>query len=234
MITGLTPTAVLRYIHRALGSSVQALELSDRDIMQVVYQNSLPLYSEYFPFKPYCILNPKDRIEGQENLYRIPNPFGLQLTGAYRVISNQYLYAGTGYFGFIPNINPFDASLTDNLRSLTITPITFDFFPPNAVRIQPAQLLVNDVVLQFTANHPRHLKTIDSKMREDFCLLCLYDVLLAIRPIRKRFATINTAFGSLEPFNEMVDSAESNRNDLLNKRKEEMLYAGDALKFVIS
>ena len=71
-------------------------------------------------------------------------------------------------------------------------------------------------------------------MREDFCLLCLYDVLLAIRPIRKRFATINTAFGSLEPFNEMVDSAESNRNDLLNKRKEEMLYAGDALKFVIS
>ena len=94
--------------------------------------------------------------------------------------------------------------------------------------------MFNDVVFQFLANHPRHLKTIDVKQREDFCLLCLYDVLLSIKPIRKRFATISTAYGSLEPFNEMIDNAESNRNELLNKWNDQQLMAADAMKIIIA
>jgi len=37
MHSGLTPTDVLRYIHRMLGAAMQEIELSDDEIMRIVF-----------------------------------------------------------------------------------------------------------------------------------------------------------------------------------------------------
>lgn len=42
MYSGLTRTTVLRYLNRMLGTTVQELEISEEEMMRVVFQESLP------------------------------------------------------------------------------------------------------------------------------------------------------------------------------------------------
>ena len=51
MHSGLNCTDCIRYIHRMLGHSMQEIELSDDEIMRIVFQESLPTYSKYFPYR---------------------------------------------------------------------------------------------------------------------------------------------------------------------------------------
>ena len=90
---GLSSTEVLRYINRRLGASVQLLELSEKDMMNVVYQETLPTFSQYFPFLPICILTAKDRIGKSKTEYRIPNPWNLEILGIHKYVlsSNEAL-----------------------------------------------------------------------------------------------------------------------------------------------
>ena len=56
MYSGLTPTMVLRYINRMLGAAVQTIELSEEEIMRVVFQESLYTYSKFFPYRYRMVL----------------------------------------------------------------------------------------------------------------------------------------------------------------------------------
>jgi hypothetical protein len=81
---GLSPTMVLRYLDSQLGSSVQTLELSAKEMMRVVFQQSLPTFSQYFPFKPICNITDADSINGSHTEFRLPNPWNLQLLSIHK------------------------------------------------------------------------------------------------------------------------------------------------------
>ena len=86
MHSGLTPTDVLRYIHRMLGAAMQEIELSDDEIMRVVFQESLPTYSKYFPYHIKETITSEDSIGGgYTNVYKIPNIDRLEIIGVNRV-----------------------------------------------------------------------------------------------------------------------------------------------------
>ena len=89
-------------------------------------------------------------------------------------------------------------------------------------------------MVEVKAVHPTHMKTIPVSMRDEFLRLCLDDVLISLYPIRHRFNSINSPYGNIEVFTEMVDNAQSDKQDLLNGWKENLLRQGNAKRIWIS
>lgn len=233
MYTGLTPTATLRYIHRMLGSSVQVIELSDEEIMRVVYQESLITYSKYFPYLYRLTITTKDSVgQGYENVYRIPNKDRLEILGIHKVwLDNTNQFGGL----LLPLVNdPINSQLLNDALSATLSPTTFEYNPPNLVVIRPKIRNMQYALVELKAVHPRHLKTIQMSMRDQFLRLALDDVLISLYPIRHRFESYTTPYGSLQPFFELVDSAANDKNDLLESWKSNFLQDSRAKKIWIS
>lgn len=234
---GLSPTMVIRYINSRLGSTVQYIELSEKDIMKIVYQQSIQTFSQFFPYLPMVVLTAADKINPtrqSNNDYRIPNPWNLQLLSIQKsILTSSEMYGG-GWIGpFLTN--PIDTILLNDRISMMIPPTIVEFWPPNKVTIkQNYYNMSGKICIQFKAVHPQHLKTIEPNLRDQFLHLCLDDVLLSLYPIRHRFQNITTPYGSLQPFYEMVDNAKSDRDALLDLWHANMLTNSEAKKVWIA
>ena len=231
---GLTPTMVLRFLNSQLGSAVQTIELTEQEMMRIVFQQSLPTFSQYFPFLPIVELSDKDRINGSYTEFRIPNEWHLKLLSLHKwYLNSETNYSGGWIAPFVTN--PVDEQILSDSLSSFITPLLINYIAPNKlVILQNYYNAYGYVSVQFKAVHPNHMKTIQPNMRDDFLHLCLYDVLLSLYPIRHRFSTISTPYGSLEPFFELVDSAKDNRDALISRWRETYLYSGDQKKIWIA
>ena len=231
---GLSSTEVLRYINRRLGASVQLLELSEKDMMNVVYQETLPTFSQYFPFLPTCVLTAKDRIGKSKTEYRIPNPWNLEILGIHKYVLSSNEALGGGWISpFLAN--PIDSMLTSDRLSYLVTPLIVNFLPPNRIQIkQNYYNLIYNICICFKCTNPRHLKTIQPNLRAEFLELCYYDVLLSLYPIRKRFENISTPYGQIQPFTAQIDMAQDSRTQLLQKWRENQLFNGDQKKLWIA
>lgn len=230
---GLSATMILRYINSALGSSVQTLELSPKEFMRVVFQQSIPTFSQFFPFLPIVNLSKENEIDGQVTEFRIPNPWNLSLLSLHKYYVGSDQRFGNGWVAPLVT-NPVDAQLLNDRASMFVTPLIIDFWPPNRLVIkQNFYHLYDRLAIQFKAVHPTHMKTIEANMRDDFLHLCLYDVLISLYPMRHRFQTINTPYGALEPFFEMVDTAQEKRDALIEKFRANYLLSGEQKKIWI-
>ena len=71
-------------------------------------------------------------------------------------------------------------------------------------------------------------------MREQFLKLALDDVLISLYPIRHRFDSLNTPYGQIQLFMDLVDNASSDRESLLDSWRENILRQDNAKKIWIS
>ena len=233
MYSGITPTMVLRYLHRMLGVKLQDIELTDDEIMRVVFQESLPTYSKYFPYLYKESLASTDCIGGgYTNVYRIPNIDRLEIIGIHRVwLDNMNQFGGS----LLPLVNdPFQSQLLNDALSMTITPTTFEYQAPNLITIRPKIYKMGSALIEVKAVHPKHLKTIPMNMRDQFLRLCLDDVLVSLYPLRHRFENYSTPYGSLTPFFELVDNAANDRSELIELWKDNLLRDSRAKKIWIA
>ena len=233
MYSGITPTMTLRYIKRMLGSSVQAIELTDEEIMQVVFQESLLTYSKFFPYVFRETITESDSIGGgYSNVYRIPNIDKLEIIGIHNVwLDNMNQFGGS----LLPLINnPVETQLLNDALSATLTPTTFTYEAPNLVTIRPKIWHLGAAMIAVKAIHPRHLKTIPIAMRDEWLRLCLDDVLISLYPIRHRFENYTTPYGSLQPFFELVDNAAADKENLLEKWRSDFLKSSTTKKIWIA
>lgn len=231
----LSLTTVLRYINEKLGASVQELELSEQEMMNIVIQQTIPTFSSYFPFMPLVRVGEKDKISGTTNEYRIPNAYGLNITGIHKIYgANEYtLGLSGGGCGYLPFTDPIYSQLAADRASMTVAPILFDFMPPNRIRIRNNGLMNSHYgyLIQIQATQPSHLKGIDYGYRETFCELAYLDVLISLYPIRNRFRTINTGgYGVLEFFLDEVNSAQERRTALIEKLEQNYLFSAESKK----
>lgn len=233
MHSGLTPTDVLRHIHRILGAAMQEIELSDDELMRVVFQESLPTFSKYFPYIYRLTIRESDSIGGgYTNVYKIPNVDRLEIIGVHRVwLDNMNQFGGS----LLPVVNdPFETQFLNDQLSKTITPTTFDYEAPDLVTIRPKIYHLGSAMCAVKAVHPKHLRTIPMNMREQFLRLAVDDVLISLYPLRHRFENYTTPYGSLQPFFEQVDNAQSDRNELLETWKAEYLKGSHTKKIWIA
>lgn len=228
--TGLTLTSAIRFIHSRLGSKLIVPELNDDEIARIITKESLITYSKFFPYYNPVKLTPDDEIKGQRYIFKIPNRDFLEVMQ----VKNMYTSTGGGMYGIsnqIPvTVNPVSGQQYEDIRSMTYTPTTWRFLEPNLLEVFPKSGIYKVITVYLETVHPPHLKTIGLNMREHFLDLCYYDVLLALRPLRHRFETLTTEFGTISLFLEQIDSAESNRNQLLQLFKDNRIRSSKTKK----
>jgi hypothetical protein len=230
--TGVTPTMILRYINRNLGALLQELELSADEMMRVVFQESLPTYSKYYPYKYRLTVGNSSFVPGSLNTYQIPNEDQLEIIGIHKVfISNMAQFGST----MIPlSYNPFETQIFNDYVSMTVTPVTWQYLPPNQVTVFPKIVNYQEAILEVKAIHPKHMKTIPMNMRDEFLRLCLLDILVSMYPLRHRFESFTTPYGTMQPFMEMVDRATDDRKELLEKWNTMFLKDATAKRIFIA
>jgi hypothetical protein len=230
--SGVTPTMVLRYINRNLGALLQELELSKDEMMRVVFQESLPTYSKYYPYKYRLTVGNSSFVPGSLNTYQIPNEDQLEIIGIHKVfISNMAQFGST----MIPlSYNPFETQIFNDYVSMTVTPVTWQYLPPNQVTVFPKIVNYQEAILEVKAIHPKHMKTIPMNMRDEFLRLCLLDILVSMYPLRHRFESFTTPYGTMQPFMEMVDRATDDRKELLEKWNTMFLKDATAKRIFIA
>lgn len=221
MYSGVTLTMTLRYINRMLGAAVQEIELSEEEIINVVLQESLMTYSKYFPYQYRERITMEDNIGGGYNTYVIPNKDRLEILGVHKVwLDHQNQFGGS----ILPIVNePVTSQLLNDHLSMTLTPITFEYQAPNLLTIRPNMKQIKSALVEVKAVHPKHLKTIPVSMRDQWLRLALDDVLLSLYPMRHRFETLSTVYGSINLFLEMVDNAAADKEALLESWKDNLL-----------
>jgi len=231
--TGLTPTDVLRHIKRMIGSIVYDIELSDDEMMSVVFQHTLPVFSKYFPYRFRVLVSEKDEVVQGKACYLLPDIDNLEITGISKVsIGNFYNYTYNN--GLIAGLsNPYDNQIYADFKSVTETPCTWHYLAPNHIEIFPKLWFKNRAVVTVKAVHPKHLRTIKQSLRDEFLHLALLDVLESLYPIRKRFENISSPYGSISLFLEQVERAHDEREQLLEKFHENSLRDSEAPKIFI-
>ena len=234
MATGLTPTAVLRHIKKQIGAIPYEPELNDEDIMQIVFQTTLPVFSKYFPYRFRVIVQEKDAVVQSSNTYILPDIDGLNILGVSKV--NVGAFYGYEYnSGMVAGrSNPYDNQILNDYRSMTQTPTTWHFIPPNHIEILPRLWIRSNAMVTLKAVHPKHLKTIKESLREEFLQLATYDVLEALYPFRKRFESISSPYGEIALFLDQVERAHDERAQLLEKFHDQSLRDADAPKLFIA
>jgi len=226
----INPTQVLRHIERKLGASHYQLELSREDIIQTVIDETLPTFSNYFPYEHSLLIDPaQDRVEGHIGVQYLKTDF--DIVGISKVLINN-VEAG------LPNIssfysNPFDMAMQNTLESMVVNPTTYRWVSPDKIEIFPKNTLIRELLVVLKVVHPKHMKTIPMNLRDEFYKLALYDVCESLYPIRQRFSNIQTTFGSIELFMQQLEEASSKREELLEKWRSNFLKSPNRKKIFV-
>jgi len=227
----LTPTDVLQYIELNLGASIQVTELSEDEIMDVVYTQTLPTFSSYYPYHVNITVDGvKDKVPDRFNTFYLK--YDEEIFGVSKVLSENYM-ASEGLDVALFESSPIDRQNLADAISLYIQPITFDFEAPNMVSVYPKTQVLGTFTAQIKTMHPRHLSTIPLGYRQEFLTCALLDVRIALYPIRQRFTQINTTFGNIELFMDKLESAYDDKVQLLEKWRTNFLKSSKKRKMFI-
>ena len=224
-------TKTLRHIKKKLGASHHNIELLDNHIMETVFQETLPIFSRYFPYFNRIVVTPSiDHVDGRAGIYYLKTP--LDILGISRVLVGNIVTHLTSISNFYSN--PVDRQFLADLEGLVINPFTFKWWPPDKLEVFPKSLsYLEPFLVEVKCVHPKHLQTIPDTMREEFFKLAVYDVRDGLYQIRKRFSTLNTAFGNIELNMQDLEEAESKREELLEKWKTNFIKSANRQKIFI-
>lgn len=211
----LNPTEVLQYIELNLGASLQVLELDANEIMDVVRTQTIPTFSIYYPNYKLVMVHPsEDKVPDRFNTFYLKTEE--EIIGVSKVLAENYM-GNSGLPLAYYDSDPVNRQMTADIASMFLQPITFAYESPNIVSVYPKTQLLGNFTVEVKTVHPEHLATIPYGLRLEFLECALYDVRIALYPIRQRFANINTTFGNIELFMDKLDSAFDDKKQLLEK-----------------
>lgn len=232
----LSPTDVLRYLNRNLGAALNIIELNEDEMMRVVFQETIPTFSKYFPWHTKIEVDARSQVPGKRNQFFLSEDelLGLKVISIHKGWISQTAFYG--YHSMTTMTDPVSTQLMQDVMSQTQTPITFLWEAPNKIQIYPyiTNMGQSGFTVELNCQIPTHMKTIPMGYREWFLKLALLDVLISIYPIRHRFAdSLNTPFGQISLFLEQVDGAKDERQTLLETFQENILKDSDSKKIWI-
>lgn len=211
----LNPTTVLQYIEMNLGASLQVLELDANQIMDVVRTQTVPTFSIYYPHYHLLTINTaEDKVPNRFNTFYLKTQ--MEILGVSKVLAENYM-GNSGLPLAYYDSDPVNRQMTADIASMFLQPITFQYEAPNIVSVFPKTQLLGNFTVEVKTVHPDHLATIPLGYLNEFLECALYDVRIALYPIRQRFSTINTTFGNLELFMDRLESAYDDKRQLLER-----------------
>jgi len=228
----LNPSKVLKHIELMLGATHQILEFDADDIMNIIFEKSLPTFSIYYPyFCEHTVKYKECEVKNRAGRYYLKT--NLEIIGVSKLLTNNaYNVSGSHIAGLLSG-DPVTRQIEADMASMYYQPTTFEFHAPNMIEIFPKSSWYADFFVELKCVHPNHMMTIPVALRDEFLDLCLYDVRMALYPIRHRYQNINTTFGSIEMFMEKLDSAEEDRKELISRWRENFFKSSKRRKIFV-
>lgn len=230
---------LLRLLKTTLGIYSVPLPINDADFYSLVIEDmTLPDFSVYAPFKDKIMLDVKDDavadfedpvvIDGDSspvnNMLRIPKKYGdreilsVLAVSPYNSLSNLSMSSSFETLESYQDLA--QAQSLADLASAMIPPKTFEFIPPDKIRLYNNHVYNSKIVLDVAFQHHKELFTIPITARSSFFKLAKLDAKIFLYNTLKHYSSINTAYGTIDLKIDDWSNAESEREELTNQWDE--------------
>ena len=228
----LSMSKVLYYIKTMLGHPHVVIEKSDAEMEMHIKLFALNEFSKYIPSiheLPLRRGDPTVRIKDNENTYILKDPDGCDILNVVAVLqeeSSMFLY-GYPWFAEINSIDNVATQLlmvdeAETREMFSRGHMTFNFMPPNKVRIYPA---VDDsydkFLIRYERVQPETLSEIPPEFQQEFLTLCLADVMIMCGNIRNKYQNISTPFGEIPLNAELGSKGEEIKTNILTELRKQ-------------
>ena len=217
-MSSINPTSLLRHIKMMLGVPYKEIPISDADIMDIVFEETLYTFSSFYPYKVDITINSDDAVPGKTGVYFLDTSeqMGeeLDILNVNRMFREDGLYT-TSMYPVYREADWTDLQLTADLTSAVQVPTTFKFFTPNKIEVFPKSNTYFKFLVEVNCVHPKHLGTIPIGLREYFYKLATLDVKIALYYMLKNYDNLNTPYGNIELRIEDYEQAVQDREQLI-------------------
>lgn len=218
----ITMSSLLKSIKRRLGVTTFTLPLDDEELADIIYEETLPLFSIYFPHNITIEMDfSNNKVPGENETYYIDrsslgeedeiigveNIFLNDVCGGYQ----SYGYPSSTYELFT------DIQMTTTFESMLAVPITYYYVQPDKVKLESAPYNLSKAFVELSLVHPRNLNTIKIVYKEDLLKLALFDIKIVLYEVLKRTDKINTTFEQIDLRIDDWQNATADRETLLQE-----------------
>lgn len=228
---------VMNHIKGRLGATHRRLELSDEDLVRLLQTETLMTLSVYHPmYLEYHMNLEESLVEGMGNTYNVPRDIsGFRPIGVEKVIGTMTNggVSGNGYnYGILgstltDSMNNFmSEKLLNGLSNAMIPPETFQWIPPNMLRIHNTYTY-QTVALMLKTTQRKDFSTLNFGLLETVKKLALADVCADLMGIRNYFQSVGSTFAEINLNLDQLKEYADKRDDLIElMRKNQLKNAG--------
>lgn len=241
--TALTPNSILNKCKRLLGVKTFVLPFTDAELLDILYEDTLPTFSRFFPryaklkmdlskmrIADYSTLDRKRSISSGSRAYHIDiSSYGSDLA-IVDIEDIKNLNTQVSNFG-TPNAivsNGYDMLLgafaQASLESMICVPPIYFYEAPDKLVIEElGNLSETDVVITFLLVHAYDLSTIKITYMDKLKEMYMLDLKISLYEVLKHSDKIDTTFGQIDLKIDDWQSAYDQRKELENTWENEFL-----------
>lgn len=217
----LNATRIIQRLEKKLGYKFMDLEIDQNEIIDNLKDETLRVFSKYFPYQERAIVGPDFVVDGYTNRFYIKTEN--ECIGINRLIGGSLLGAS-----YVANLlspvsadmllgDPISRQLNIDLLSFTSNPITFKYIEPGMIEIMPCYNNIRSYVIVANVVHPDNFATIPVNLEDEFMKYALADTESTLFTMRQRFQNINTPYGNIELFIDRLQGAEDRKDQIEEK-----------------
>ncbi len=228
---------VLDRIEARLGTRYMKQVLAQMDVAQLVVDETLLLFSKYFPHNEVQILTMADRVDESNPPGRTRVPTGryhlrteqpvLAVNRVVGGVDTRVGMASLNHKGIYRDGDPINSSrhfmgglvdtkMINDILGATTLNVTPKFEAPNTVEIIPRGPYEGCAIV-LDCVHPITLHTIPLNMADEFVRMAYYDTLIVIRAMQKKFKNTTGVFGEIQLDTDDMDAAEGKKDEMIAK-----------------
>jgi hypothetical protein len=216
---------LIDYIKGELGAPVLNIELSDDDIMNIIKNHVLPLFSRYDPLIMYYLMFEETNCIQFEptKIYQIRDfPYAImridQIIAKPNLIDWNQNISVALYSGDITNLLGTNYMLQS--KTLVLADDTWTFIPPNKIELIKSNNSIwvyDDFIAKLACIH-EDPTTVDPDLYPYLRDLALAEVMIYIGRIRTKFQSFNTPVGQIDmPAQELLQEGQQLKERVLEK-----------------
>ena len=227
----LNDNLVLDYIKENLSFPFQKLEIDDDKILDYTKRFTLRKFSYYVPDKNKISLDMNldiNKVSSMSNEYYVRDPEGIDIMNVIEVIpmEGDYLMTGHPIMGGqgIPSIREWALQTNNSMTSRTFSDMdkTWEFIPPNKIRITGRIFKWNRCVVEYERLQPTDFRKIPTDLHMlfmDYALACMME---NIGRIRKKYSqgNLRTPFGEIPIGDEIFDEGQTKKQEIEQRMEQ--------------
>ena len=227
----LTPQYVLKIAKRKLGLKSLPQVYSDEELLDILYEDTIPTFSIYFPYNYNFKVNLSECRRAEADFaisdtnncraYHLDLPYNMNVIEVADVqyaqlAYNSYYYPtcsfGDSYDIFVGQV------LQGQLESMMTFNTTWEFHEPDILVINSPVSEISDTInLSLLITHSSDMSTIKFSYKDFIIKLFMIDLKIALYEELKRYDKIDTTFNQIDLKIDKWEDAENERETLLEE-----------------